>query len=63
MTRVSRAVEKGETQGFMKVLVDAQTNQKDDKLAVHLCRHSPVNGFRHFTSRCCKKSKWKFVRM
>ena len=27
MTRVSRAVEKGETQGFMKVLVDAQTNQ------------------------------------
>ena len=27
MTRVSRAVEKGETQGFMKVLVDAQTNR------------------------------------
>ena len=27
MTRVSRAVEKGETQGFMKVLVDAHTNQ------------------------------------
>ena len=27
MTRVSRAVEKGETQGFMKVLVDAETNQ------------------------------------
>ena len=27
MTRVSRAVEKGETQGFMKVLIDAQTNQ------------------------------------
>ena len=27
MTRVGRAVEKGETQGFMKVLVDAQTNQ------------------------------------
>ena len=27
MTRVSRAVEKGETQGFMKILVDARTNQ------------------------------------
>jgi pyruvate/2-oxoglutarate dehydrogenase complex dihydrolipoamide dehydrogenase (E3) component len=27
MTRVSRAVEKGETQGFMKILVDAQTHQ------------------------------------
>ena len=27
MTRVSRAVEKGETQGFMKVLVDARTDQ------------------------------------
>ena len=27
MTRVSRAVEKGETQGFMKILVDAQTSQ------------------------------------
>ena len=27
MTRVSRAVEKGETQGFMKVLVDAETRQ------------------------------------
>ncbi|ALM81686.1 FAD-containing oxidoreductase [Bordetella sp. N] len=27
MTRVGRAVEKGETQGFMKVLVDAQTRQ------------------------------------
>jgi pyruvate/2-oxoglutarate dehydrogenase complex dihydrolipoamide dehydrogenase (E3) component len=27
MTRVGRAVEKGETQGFMKVLVDAETNQ------------------------------------
>ena len=27
MTRVGRAVEKGETQGFMKVLVDANTNQ------------------------------------
>ena len=27
MTRVSRAVEKGETQGFMKILVDAQTKQ------------------------------------
>lgn len=27
MTRVSRAVEKGETQGFMKVLVDAETKQ------------------------------------
>ena len=27
MTRVGRAVEKGETQGFMKVLVDAQTSQ------------------------------------
>ena len=25
MTRVSRAVEKGETQGFMKVLVDTDT--------------------------------------
>ena len=25
MTRVSRAVEKGETQGFMKILVDART--------------------------------------
>jgi pyruvate/2-oxoglutarate dehydrogenase complex dihydrolipoamide dehydrogenase (E3) component len=27
MTKVSRAVEKGETQGFMKVLVDAETHQ------------------------------------
>ena len=27
MTRVSRAVEKGETQGFMKILVDAETRQ------------------------------------
>jgi pyruvate/2-oxoglutarate dehydrogenase complex dihydrolipoamide dehydrogenase (E3) component len=27
MTRVSRAVEKGETQGFMKVLVDAESRQ------------------------------------
>jgi pyruvate/2-oxoglutarate dehydrogenase complex dihydrolipoamide dehydrogenase (E3) component len=27
MTRVGRAVEKGETQGFMKVLVDAQTKE------------------------------------
>lgn len=27
MTRVARAREKGETQGFMKVLVDAETNQ------------------------------------
>lgn len=27
MTRVNRAVEKGETQGFMKVLVDAQTRR------------------------------------
>ena len=27
MTRVSRAVEKGETQGFMKILVDAHTSQ------------------------------------
>lgn len=27
MTRVSRAIEKGETQGFMKVLVDAQTKE------------------------------------
>ena len=27
MTRVGRAVEKGETQGFMKILVDAQTNK------------------------------------
>jgi len=27
MTRVSRAIEKGETQGFMKVIVDADTNK------------------------------------
>jgi pyruvate/2-oxoglutarate dehydrogenase complex dihydrolipoamide dehydrogenase (E3) component len=27
MTRVSRAVEKGETQGFMKIVVDAQTRE------------------------------------
>ncbi|HYW46915.1 MAG TPA: FAD-containing oxidoreductase [Bryobacteraceae bacterium] len=27
MTRVSRAIEKGETQGFMKILVDAQTRE------------------------------------
>jgi pyruvate/2-oxoglutarate dehydrogenase complex dihydrolipoamide dehydrogenase (E3) component len=27
MTRVARAVEKGETQGFMKVIVDAETKQ------------------------------------
>jgi pyruvate/2-oxoglutarate dehydrogenase complex dihydrolipoamide dehydrogenase (E3) component len=27
MTKVGRAVEKGETQGFMKILVDAQTHQ------------------------------------
>jgi pyruvate/2-oxoglutarate dehydrogenase complex dihydrolipoamide dehydrogenase (E3) component len=27
MTRVSRAIEKGESQGFMKVVVDAQTNE------------------------------------
>jgi pyruvate/2-oxoglutarate dehydrogenase complex dihydrolipoamide dehydrogenase (E3) component len=27
MTRVARAVEKGETQGFMKVVIDAQTKQ------------------------------------
>lgn len=27
MTRVGRAVEKGETQGFMKILVDAETHQ------------------------------------
>jgi len=27
MTRVGRAVEKGETQGFMKILVDAETKQ------------------------------------
>ena len=27
MTRVGRAVEKGETQGFMKVVVDAETQQ------------------------------------
>jgi len=27
MTRVGRAIEKGETQGFMKVLVDAETKQ------------------------------------
>ena len=27
MTRVARAVEKGETQGFMKILVDADTKE------------------------------------
>ena len=27
MTRVGRAVEKGETQGFMKVVVDAETDE------------------------------------
>ena len=27
MTRVSRAVEKGETQGFMKIVVDADSKQ------------------------------------
>jgi len=27
MTRVARAIEKGETQGFMKVVVDAQNNE------------------------------------
>ena len=27
MTRVSRAIEKGETQGFMKILVDAATKE------------------------------------
>jgi pyruvate/2-oxoglutarate dehydrogenase complex dihydrolipoamide dehydrogenase (E3) component len=27
MTKVGRAVEKGETQGFMKIIVDAQTNE------------------------------------
>jgi pyruvate/2-oxoglutarate dehydrogenase complex dihydrolipoamide dehydrogenase (E3) component len=27
MTRVGRAVEKGETQGFMKVVVDAETHE------------------------------------
>ncbi|MEO8371687.1 MAG: pyruvate/2-oxoglutarate dehydrogenase complex dihydrolipoamide dehydrogenase, partial [Candidatus Solibacter sp.] len=27
MTKVGRAVEKGESQGFMKVLVDAETKQ------------------------------------
>ena len=27
MTRVGRAVEKGESQGFMKVVVDAETKQ------------------------------------
>ena len=27
MTRVGRAVEKGETQGFMKIVVDADTRQ------------------------------------
>jgi pyruvate/2-oxoglutarate dehydrogenase complex dihydrolipoamide dehydrogenase (E3) component len=27
MTRVQRAVEKGETQGFMKVVVDAHSNE------------------------------------
>ena len=30
MTRVGRAVEKGETQGFMKVVVDAET-QRDPR--------------------------------
>jgi pyruvate/2-oxoglutarate dehydrogenase complex dihydrolipoamide dehydrogenase (E3) component len=27
MTKVGRAVEKGETQGFMKIIVDAQTHE------------------------------------
>ena len=27
MTKVARAVEKGETEGFMKIVVDAQTNE------------------------------------
>jgi pyruvate/2-oxoglutarate dehydrogenase complex dihydrolipoamide dehydrogenase (E3) component len=27
MTRVGRAVEKGETQGFMKAIIDAQTHE------------------------------------
>ena len=27
MTKVSRAVEKGESQGFMKIVVDAETRQ------------------------------------
>ena len=27
MTRVGRAVDKAETQGFMKILVDAETNE------------------------------------
>ena len=27
MTKVSRAIEKGETQGFMKILVDAETHR------------------------------------
>jgi pyruvate/2-oxoglutarate dehydrogenase complex dihydrolipoamide dehydrogenase (E3) component len=27
MTKVRRAVEKGETQGFMKIIVDAQTHE------------------------------------
>ncbi|MGH9785933.1 MAG: pyruvate/2-oxoglutarate dehydrogenase complex dihydrolipoamide dehydrogenase, partial [Terriglobia bacterium] len=27
MTRVSRAIEKGETQGFMKILVDAESKR------------------------------------
>jgi pyruvate/2-oxoglutarate dehydrogenase complex dihydrolipoamide dehydrogenase (E3) component len=27
MTRVSRAIEKGETQGFMKIVIDADTKQ------------------------------------
>ncbi len=27
MTRVGRAVEKGETQGFMKIIVDAETKK------------------------------------
>jgi pyruvate/2-oxoglutarate dehydrogenase complex dihydrolipoamide dehydrogenase (E3) component len=27
MTKIGRAVEKGETQGFMKIIVDAQTQE------------------------------------
>jgi pyruvate/2-oxoglutarate dehydrogenase complex dihydrolipoamide dehydrogenase (E3) component len=27
MTRIARAIEKGETQGFMKILVDAETKE------------------------------------
>ena len=32
MTRVGRAVEKGETQGFMKIIVDAETQANPRRL-------------------------------